>query len=350
MRQRRAGEPAISAVEVALPSHVHSQDEIISELRRFGGPVFERFARSAGVQTRRLALPLERYGKLSGFSEANECYLQVALDLGEQALTGALKKAGVQPEEVDLIVSTTVTGLTVPSLEARLANRLGLRPDVKRIPLFGLGCVAGAAGVARIHDYLVGFPDHVAVLLAVELCSLTIQRDDTSPANLVASSLFGDGAAAVVATGGHLAQGGPRVLASRSHLYPQTEGVMGWDIGTQGFKIILSTEVAPIAEKYLAPGVERFLAEHGLSTHDIAAWVCHPGGPKVIETIQRVLQLPPHALTPTRNSLRDKGNLSSVSVLDVLGETMAAPPSAGSYGLMIAMGPGFCSEFVLLRW
>ncbi|GIH03338.1 polyketide synthase-like Pks10 [Rhizocola hellebori] len=350
MNHSWANAPAVAAVEVALPSHVHSQEEIISELSRFGGPVFERFARTAGVQTRRLAMPLARYGRLSGFTEANETYLEVALELGEQALTAALKKAGIQPDEVDLIVSTTVTGLTVPSLEARLANRMGLRPDVKRVPLFGLGCVAGAAGIARMHDYLRAFPDQVAVLLAVELCSLTIQRDDTSAANLVASSLFGDGAAAVVATGAAVSGAGPRVLSSRSHLYPDTEGVMGWDIGTQGFRIILSTEVAPIAEKYLAEGVESFLAAHGLSTHDISAWICHPGGPKVIETIQRVLSLPPQALAHTRNSLRDKGNLSSVSVLDVLGETMAQPPAAGGYGLMIAMGPGFCSELVLVRW
>jgi alkylresorcinol/alkylpyrone synthase len=338
-------------VQVALPSNVHSQEEIIDELMRFGGAVFERFARTSGVHTRRLALPLSQYGKLSGFTEANDAYVRVALELGERALLSALDTAGVRPCEVDLIVSTTVTGLAVPSLEARLAARIGLRQDVKRLPLFGLGCVAGAAGIARLNDYLRGHPTHVAVLLAVELCSLTIQREDRSVANLVASSLFGDGAAAVVAVGSARANGcGPAVLASRSRLYPDSENVMGWEIGAEGFRIILSTEVAPIAERYLGGDVVAFLGEHGLSTSDIASWVCHPGGPKVIEAIERCLGLECEALDHTRNSLRDNGNISSVSVLDVLRATMAAPPAQGAAGLMIAMGPGFCSELVLLGW
>lgn len=337
-------------MEVSLPSHLHSQEEIISELSRLAGPVFSRFARTAGVQTRRLALPIEQYAQLNSFTDANNAYLEVALELGEQALKSALESARIRPEEVDLIISTTVTGLTVPSLEARLAARVGFRSDVKRLPLFGLGCVAGAAGIARLHDYLRAYPGHVAVLLAVELCTLTIQRGDTSAANLVATCLFGDGAAAVVATGASRAGTGPQVIASRSRLYPDTEDVMGWDIGSDGFRIILSADVAPIAQRHLPGDVGEFLGEHGLSSRDIASWVCHPGGPKVIDAIEGVFGLPPEALAHTRNSLRDNGNLSSVSVLDVMRETMLKPPPAGSPGLMIAMGPGFCSELVLLRW
>jgi alkylresorcinol/alkylpyrone synthase len=235
-------------------------------------------------------------------------------------------------------------------LEARLATRVGLRPDVKRVPLFGLGCVAGAAGVARMHDYLLAYPDHVSVLLAVELCSLTLQRDDYSIANLVAASLFGDAAAAVVAKGSARTPTGPRVLATRSRLYPDTEEVMGWNIGSSGFQIKLSTEVATVAEKYLGEDVRNFLDDHGLTTADISTWVCHPGGPKVIEAVEHTLDLPADALDHTRNSLRDNGNLSSVSVLDVLRANMADPPPPGSFGLMMAMGPAFCSELVLLGW
>ncbi|OOK81093.1 alpha-pyrone synthesis polyketide synthase-like Pks11 [Mycobacterium kansasii] len=195
---------------MAFPQHRYSQDETIGALMTFAGPDFRRFANSSGVTARHTALPLSRYGHLSGFTEANDAWVDVALDLGGQALLAALDDARVKPADVDVVFSTTVTGLAVPTLEARLATRVGLRQDVKRIPLFGLGCVAGAAGVARVHDYLRGFPNQVAALLAVELCSLTVQRNDHSVANLVASSLFGDGAAAVVAMGpSWLPEGGP---------------------------------------------------------------------------------------------------------------------------------------------
>jgi alkylresorcinol/alkylpyrone synthase len=342
--------PAIAAAAVEFPSQRHSQDEVITALASFAGPEFIRFAAASGVQSRHLALPIERYTQLSGFTEANQAYLEVALDIGERALLSALDTAKIRPSDVDIVFSTTVTGLAVPTLEARLAGRIGLRPDIKRVPLFGLGCVAGAAGVARMNDYLRAYPNETAVLLAVELCSLTMQQNDLSVANLVAASLFGDGGAAVIARGADRQSTGPQILASRSRLYPDTENVMGWDIGTDGFRIVLSAEVATVAEKYLGEDVRLFLAEFGLSTTDIATWICHPGGPKVIEAVENVLDLPDTALDRTRESLRDNGNLSSVSVLDVLRANLVEPPDPGSLGMMIAMGPGFCSELVLLRW
>lgn len=344
------GAPAVAGVALAFPPHRYTQDELSSTLVDVAGPEFQRFAASSGVSTRHLALPLSRYGELSGFTEANDTYVDIALELGERALVSALAKAGVEPSDVDAIFSTTVTGLTVPSLEARLISRVGLRPDVKRVPLFGLGCVAGAAGLARVYDYLRAYPDQVAALLAVELCSLTIQRQDNSIANLVASSLFGDGAGALIATGADRTPAGPKVLATRSRTYPDTENVLGWKIGTDGFGIVLSAEIATIVEKYLGDDVRKFLAEHGLSTADISTWVLHAAGPKVIDTFESVLELAPAALDRTRKSLRDKGNLSSVSVLDILRDTMADPPIPGSIGLMVAMGPGFSSELVLLGW
>ena len=346
-------EPSIAAVAVKFPPNRYTQDEAIGALTDFAGPEFRRFALSSGVEFRNTALPLSRYSQLSGFTEANDAYVEIALDLAEQAFLAALDEAKVKPSEVDIVFSTTVTGLAVPTLEARLAARVGLRPDVKRVPLFGLGCVAGAAGTARMHDYLRAFPDQVAALLAVELCSLTIQRKDNSVANLVATSLFGDGAAAVIAKGANRAAAGrpgPRVLATRSRIYPDTEEVMGWRIGSDGFRIVLSVDVATITEKYLGEDVRGFLADHGLTPEDVSTWVCHPGGPRVIEAVENVLDLPGNALDHTRNSLRNNGNLSSVSVLDVLRANIADPPPAGSFGLMIAMGPAFCSELVLLAW
>ena len=219
------------------------------------------------------------------------------------------------------------------------------------MPIFGLGCVAGAAGIARAADYVKAYPDQVAVLLSVELCSLTLQREDLSIPNLIASGLFGDGAAAVVVVGAERAASGPEILASRSVFYPDSEQVMGWDISERGFRIVLSAEVPDVARDLLRGDVDRFLADHGLTIADVGSWVCHPGGPKVLEAMQEGLGLPPGALDVTWRSLREVGNLSSTSVLLVLEDTMEHHrPPAGTYGVLLAMGPGFCSELVLLRW
>jgi alkylresorcinol/alkylpyrone synthase len=345
-----ATSPSVAGVAVKFPPNRYSQAETIGALTDFAGPEFRRFALSSGVEHRHTALPVSRYPELSGFTEANDTFIDVALELSEQALLAALEDAKVKPSDVDVVFSTTVTGLAVPSLDARLIARVGLRQDVKRVPLFGLGCVAGAAGLARVYDYLRAYPDHVAVLLAVELCSLTVQREDNSIANLVASSLFGDGAAVVVATGAHRTPVGPKVLATRSRTYPDTEDVLGWNIGSDGFQIVLSVEISTLVEKYLGDDVRQFLADHGLTTADVSTWLLHAAGPKVIDAFENALDLPTDAFDRTRNSLRDNGNLSSVSVLDILHDTMTDPPPPGSIGLMIAMGPGFSAELVLLSW
>lgn len=323
--------------------------------------LLERLHRNAGVSHRHLALPLEEYGRLEDFGQANDAFIDVGVDLGARAVTDALKEVGLTPTDVDMVISTTVTGLAVPTLDARIAALIGLRPDVVRVPLFGLGCVAGAAGVARLHDYLLGHPDSVAVLLSVELCSLTIQRDDTSVTNLVASGLFGDGAAAVVAAGErrareHVGDGaGPEtpsveVLASRSRLYPDSQRVMGWDVGAGGLRIVLDPRVPEVVRSYLRGDVDEFLADHGLTRADVRWWVAHPGGPKVLEALEDTLQLDRAALQLTWDSLDAIGNLSSASVMHVLADTLRdRPPPAGSYGMMLAMGPGFCSELVLMR-
>ncbi len=351
----------VAAVHGALPPYAYSQRAITDTFlgmcatTRRERELMERFHAATGVHTRHLALPLESYAELDGFGDANDAFITTALDLGERAAREALAEAGLKPDDVDMVLSTSVTGLATPSIEARLAGRLGLRTDVKRVPVFGLGCVAGAAGIARLHDYLRAWPDQVALLLSVELCSLTVQRDDASVPNLVASGLFGDGAAAVVAVGDDRARelgcDGPEVVATRSRLYPDTERVMGWDIGGSGFRIVLAASVADVVEEHLGDDVGAFLAEHDLTAGRVPSWVCHPGGPKVIEAVQRALDLPADALALTRHSLAGVGNLSSASVLHVLRDTVEhRRPPPGTPGMLMAMGPGFCSELVLLRW
>lgn len=347
----------LAGVHAVLPPDRYAQAELTTAFTHLClGPdgdqaLLAKFHANAKVSSRHLALPLEQYATLDTFGASNDLFIAHAVELGAGALTGALERAGIAPDEVDVVISATTTGIAVPSLEARIAGLVGLRPDVKRVPLFGLGCVAGAAGVARLHDYLVGHPDQVGALLSVELCSLTLQREDRSIANLVASGLFGDGAAAVVAVGANRSEPGPRVLDSRSHLYPDSQGAMGWDVGASGLRIVLDAQVPVIVQRYLGKDIRSFLAAHELQVEDVAAWVSHPGGPKVIEAIEAELGLDGDPLELTWRSLDQIGNLSSASVLHVLRDTLdKGSLAAGTPGVLMAMGPGFCSELVLLQW
>ena len=349
----------IASVGTAHPPHHHSQDALIDAFEAVWAASHHnthrvrRFHDAVCVGGRHTALPLSDYPSLT-FKEANDTFLTVGLDVAEQALRSALDEAGLAPGDLDAIFVASVTGIGTPSLDARLFNRMGLRPDIKRVPIFGLGCVAGAAGLARVHDYLRGFPQHTAALVCVELCSLTLQREDLSVANLVASGLFGDGAAAVIGLGAeHPAahsHSGPRVLSTRSRMYPNTEHVMGWDIGPSGFKVVLDASVPDVARTFLGDDVRGFLADHQLRIGDVPTWVCHPGGPKVLDAFRDALSLSEAQLELTWRSLRREGNMSSASVLFVLRDTLTERPlEPGAPGVLMAMGPGFCSELVLLQ-
>ena len=341
----------------AFPDNYYDQQQLAAALARLWGSRIhnparlEQLHRNVLVGGRHLALPMEQYAALKSFTDTNDVYIRCAVDLGARAVTDGLQRAGLGPRDIDHLLFTSVTGVATPSIDARLVNRLELRPDIKRTPIFGLGCVAGAAGVARAADYLRGFPGEVAVLLSVELCSLTLQAGDLSVANLIASGLFGDGAAAAVMVGAEREACGPRVVATRSVFYPNSEHVMGWDVTSGGFRVVLSAEVPEVVRRHIRGDVDRFLEDHDLSIGELESWVCHPGGPKVLEAFEEALELPREALQLTWDSLAQVGNLSSASVLMVLRDTLEfRRPRVGSYGLMIAMGPGFCSELVLLRW
>jgi alkylresorcinol/alkylpyrone synthase len=288
---------------------------------------------------------------VTSFGQANDLWISYSQVLGRDAICRAITPLGIAPRDIDALYFVSVTGIASPSIDARLANRMGLSPQVKRNPLFGLGCVAGAAGIARAADYVRAFPDQIAVVVAVELCSLTWQENDLSMANMISTGLFGDGAAAAVIAGRHAGFDGPEIVATKSVFYPGSEDVMGWDISETGFRIVLSPDVPSVIRKNLGPDVDTFLAERGLQRDDIASWIIHSGGPKVLEAVADSLDLSDDALDLSWESLRHVGNLSSASVLVVLQKVLAERRGEpGTYSILAAMGPGFCSELVLLRW
>ncbi len=359
-----AAAPSLSAIGRVLPEHYYSS-EILSQALwhawesspEGGSPQeharYERIRRSAGVRGRHLALPLEAYAGLQSFAASNAAWTKAASDLGTDAVVTALAKAGLVPGDVDHIFFNTVTGIASPSIDVKVINRLGMRTDVKRTPIFGLGCVGGAAGTARAADYLRAFPDHVALLLSVELCSLTLQLHDRSIANVIATALFGDGAAAVILTGGARAERprGPRVVASRSLFFPDTEEIMGWEVEDTGFRVVLTGGIPDLIRRELRGAVDGFLAEHGLRRPDVGHWIAHTGGPKVLRAMEESLELAPDALARSWTSLAEVGNLSSASVLFVAGDFLDADVARpGDYGVLLSMGPGFCGELVLLQW
>jgi alkylresorcinol/alkylpyrone synthase len=341
----------------ALPKHYYTQQELLAAFQRHWVPrlenprLLEMLHSRVGVDGRYLALPMEIYENLPSWGQANDYWIEAAQELGEAAICRALTRAGLAREQLGALFFVSITGIASPSIDARLVNRMGLPTNIRRVPIFGLGCVAGAAGISMAADYVRAYPDKAAALLSVELCSLTIQRDDLSIANLISSGLFGDGAGATIVAGADMDLPGPQILATRSVFYPETEEVMGWSISERGFRIVLSAGVPDMVRKHLAHDVDAFLDDAGLTRADIGSWILHTGGPKVLEATEEAFDLHNGELDASWECLRRTGNLSSASVLLVLEEVMQRrKPPSGSYSLLAAMGPGFCSELVLLRW
>ncbi|HLV87244.1 MAG TPA: 3-oxoacyl-[acyl-carrier-protein] synthase III C-terminal domain-containing protein [Candidatus Sulfotelmatobacter sp.] len=347
----------ISSAASAFPKHYYSQKFLLEQLQQYWGDqlrnpqLLARLHRNVAVEGRYLALPTEQYYDIKTWGQANDKWIQVAQELGEQALCRALHHAGLETRQLGSLFFTSVTGISSPSIDALLINRMGLPQNIRRVPIFGLGCVAGAAGIARASDYVRAYPGQAAALVSVELCSLTIQKEDLSVANLISSGLFADGAAAVIVAGDDVESNGPEILATRSVFYPDTEEMMGWKITEKGFRITLSPEVPTLIREHLGHDVDAFLADHGYQRSDLKSWVLHTGGPKVLEATAAALDLHNGQLDASWDCLKRVGNLSSASVLVVLEDVMRnRRPEPGTLGLLAAMGPGFCSELVLLRW
>jgi alkylresorcinol/alkylpyrone synthase len=358
----------IASAASAFPKHYYTQKQLLERLQDYWGDqlknplLLARLHRNVTVDGRYLAIPAEQYVDIKTWGQANDIWIRVAQELGEQALCLALHKAGLETSDLGALLFTTVTGVASPSIDALLINRMKLPANIRRTPIFGLGCVAGAAGIARAADYVRAYPKQAAALVSVELCSLTLQREDLSVANLISSGLFADGAAAVIVTGPEFASSsperssgpeidGPKILATRSVFYPSTEEMMGWNISEKGFRIILSTEVPTLIRQNLGRDVDAFLADNGRQRSDLKSFVLHTGGPKVLDASADALGLHNGQLDASWDCLRKVGNLSSASVLCVLEDVMKnRRPEPGTLGLLAAMGPGFCSELLLLQW
>jgi len=347
----------IASAASAFPKHYYPQEFLLKKLQDWWGDrlknpqMLARLHRNVAVEGRHLAIPYQEYYDIHNWGDANDVWIKVAQELGEQALCRALHHGGIDKSSLGALFFTSVTGISSPSIDALLINRMALPTNIRRVPIFGLGCVAGAAGIARAADYVRAYPAQAAALVSVELCSLTIQREDLSVANLISSGLFADGSAAVIVAGGDLDSTGPEILATRSVFYPATEDMMGWNVSEKGFRITLSPDVPVLIRENLGRDVDAFLAAQGCAKGDIGSWVLHTGGPKVLEATAAALDLHDGQLDASWECLKKVGNLSSASVLVVLEDVMRnRRPAPGTLGLLAAMGPGFCSELVLLRW
>ena len=347
----------IANTATAFPQYYYTQREVVDALRNYWDKgeecahILERLHFRTGVDGRYYCRPLIEYQSLDTWGKMNDVWIEVAEQLGERAIDCVLKTAGVGRDQVGALFFVSVTGVSSPSIDARLVNKMKLNPNVKRNPIFGLGCVAGAAGLARAADYVRAYPDQIAVLLSVELCSLTWQRGDTNPAALIASGLFGDGAVAVLIAGANVKFSGPNLVASTQVFYPDTQDVMGWKVSEKGFQVVLSPEVPNVVLNNLGKNVDDFLATRGLTRADIGSWIMHTGGPKVLEATAEALGLKNGGTRCSWQALKRVGNLSSGSVLVVLDEVMKnRRPAPGTKSILAAMGPGFCAEMSLLEW
>jgi alkylresorcinol/alkylpyrone synthase len=347
--------PRLAAIATAVPPHRLDQSNVVARVEQLFGrsPDFERLISvyaNSGIACRYSAVPFEWFDEPHGWAERNRAYIAGALDLIEAAAVRALNIAGIRLDEVGGIVAVSTTGVATPSLDALLIERLHLPPDVQRLPIFGLGCAGGALGLARAATLAAAMPDRAVLLLVVELCTLQFRRDDLTRSNIVATALFGDGAAAAVLRCNERA-GDLAVVAAGEHTWPRSLDIMGWNVAEDGLKAIFSRDIPRLVAAELGPVLGDFLAGHGLALGDINRFVCHPGGPKVIDAYESLFGGGFPGAAEARRSLCDYGNMSAASVLFVLERLLTSTRAAGEKwgrALLTALGPGFSAGFVVL--
>ncbi len=345
----------IAGSATAVPPHVLSREVLKNGIGGVFGleaakldAILEVIDNSA-IDQRYSVFPPEYTIEPRSLAQINAEYQEKAIELGLQVAERALAQAGMEPTDVDLLATVSCTGVMIPSVDAHIATIMGFRPNVRRLPITELGCAAGAAGLAHTWEYISAFPDRTALLISVEIPTLTFQRKDASQANLISAVLFGDGAAGIVVTGREAP--GPRILASECFLFPNSQAAMGFDLRDTGFHIVLSKDVPEIIRERVKELALGFLARQGLRQEDISAYLLHPGGQKLLSYMQAELGLSRADTEVSWDILRRYGNLSSASVLFILNEWLVQKEMpSGSYGLLMAFGPGFTAEMILLQW
>jgi alkylresorcinol/alkylpyrone synthase len=347
--------PTITATATAVPPYTITRDDV----KVYMGRVFDIPERrleammsivdNAQVHKRHSIFPLDYTIQPRPLTQTNNEYIEHAVKLGREVAEKCLERAGLRPDQIDMIITVSCTGFMIPSLDAHLINLMGFRPDIRRMPFTELGCAAGAMGLARAADYLKANPSGNVLIIAVELTSLTFQRKDISQANLISAILFGDGAAAAVVSGKPAR--GPKILVSETYTFPDSLGAMGFDLRDSGFHILLAKDVPELIGDKIGGLVRGFLDRQGRKIEDIKGWILHPGGARLLGNIETELGLCKCDTQPSWDILGSVGNLSSATILFILQEWMEKRPlQSGEYALAAAFGPGFSAEFLLLQW
>lgn len=361
--------PSIVSVSTAIPPYAipsNETEEVVKELFKDSFPDLHRLLaifNNGQIEKRHFVVPKEWFQDDHTFAEKNNIYIEEATRLGSEAIQSCLHNEifthGINEETIDAIVFVSSSGIATPTIDARIMNKLPFSPHTKRIPLWGLGCAGGAAGMSRAYEYCMAYPDAKVLLLCVELCSLTFQKNDTRKSNLVGTSLFADGVSCALVMGDRALEHEdelvkkrtiPQILGSQSTLLQDSLDVMGWNVNDDGLQVIFSKDIPTIVRNWLGPNIEEFLAKHDIQVEDIERLVAHPGGKKVLDSIEKTIGCDSTMTNVARKILRNFGNMSSATILYVLKEIMEEGPTHGERGLMTALGPGFSSELLLLEW
>jgi alkylresorcinol/alkylpyrone synthase len=359
--------PKIISVSEAVPPYIHKQEEIMQFAREHFSASFKDFERllqafkNGQIEKRHFVKEIDWYQEHRSLEEKNDTYIHASVQLGIKAIEDCLKsneflQKEIPYEQIEAIFFISTTGLATPSIEARIMNELPFRSNTKRIPIWGLGCAGGASGLARAAEYCTAFPKAMVLVLSVELCSLTFQKNDHSKSNLIGTTLFGDGAGCALVCGDDAAREiyqsktVPSILASQSTLMKDSLNVMGWNIKNDGLYVVFSRDIPRLIEGWLKPNVGRLLEENKIGLEQIHYFIAHPGGKKVLDAYEESLGFPPSMTKYSFEVLNQYGNMSSATIFFVLKRHMELKIKAGEYGLCASLGPGFSSELLLMRW